>query len=221
MRTKNKLTSELEEKIAILIKDGINMATIGHDLDVSSGIIKKVMQKRNISTVLPKELLGLRFGMLTVTSATTKTNKHKSRLWECKCTCGNVKLISRNNLEMGTRSCGCLNDRLYGELPATYYALLKRDAARRSLSFLVSPKFIWDLFISQNRKCLLTNRELKFAAAGEISSAKTASLDRIDSSKGYIEGNVRWVHKQVNLCKWAMSDSEFIGWCQKIADNNP
>lgn len=48
----------------------------------------------------------------------------------------------------------------------------------------------------------------------------TASLDRIDSSKGYIEGNVQWVHKRINKMKLDDSDTEFIEWCRLIADFN-
>lgn len=49
----------------------------------------------------------------------------------------------------------------------------------------------------------------------------TASLDRIDSSKGYIEGNVQWVHKYVNVMKWDFSMEEFLDICRKICITNP
>ena len=29
----------------------------------------------------------------------------------------------------------------------------------------------------------------------------TASLDRIDSTKGYVRGNIQWVHKDINWFK--------------------
>ena len=47
----------------------------------------------------------------------------------------------------------------------------------------------------------------------------TASLDRIDSSKGYIEGNVQWVHKSVNIMKCDFSSDIFIGICNQISNN--
>ncbi len=42
------------------------------------------------------------------------------------------------------------------------------------------------------------------------------SLDRIDNLKGYIEGNVQWVHKRVNVMRNVLSIEEFLSWCEKI-----
>jgi hypothetical protein len=55
-----------------------------------------------------------------------------------------------------------------------------------------------------------------------ISSDKysTASIDRIDSSKGYEEGNIQWVHKHVNFMKRTYSQDYFIDMCKKIAEHN-
>ena len=48
----------------------------------------------------------------------------------------------------------------------------------------------------------------------------SASLDRIDNNIGYIEGNVQWVHKWINVMKGAMSNECFIFLCNKVAENN-
>jgi hypothetical protein len=48
----------------------------------------------------------------------------------------------------------------------------------------------------------------------------TASLDRIDSSLGYVWGNVQWVHSVINDLKSNMAQEEFISWCQKVAAKN-
>lgn len=47
----------------------------------------------------------------------------------------------------------------------------------------------------------------------------TASLDRIDSSKGYVEGNVQWVHKDVNYIKQDLEESYFKKLCKLITEN--
>ena len=51
----------------------------------------------------------------------------------------------------------------------------------------------------------------------KIKNEQTASLDRIDNSKGYIVGNVQWVHKQVNFMKGTMEQKEFIKFCKLIS----
>jgi hypothetical protein len=53
----------------------------------------------------------------------------------------------------------------------------------------------------------------KTLAEGET----VASLDRIDSEKGYIPGNVQWVHPAVNFMKHAMAQDVFIDWCCRVA----
>lgn len=56
------------------------------------------------------DLIGERFGRLTVTA---KTDKRQGRtiVWKCKCDCGNVTEVSSDNLRTNhTRSCGCLNE---------------------------------------------------------------------------------------------------------------
>lgn len=46
-----------------------------------------------------------------------------------------------------------------------------------------------------------------------------ASLDRIDSSKGYIEGNVQWVTYQANLSKHVMTMKQLYEFCRKVLNH--
>lgn len=92
-------------------------------------------------------------------------------------------------------------------------------AQQRNLDFSITKEYISSLLISQNYKCALSGVKIKFPIRGEKRSAITASLDRIDSSKGYIVGNVQWVHKRVNIMKMNMTDDIFIDWCEKIVNH--
>jgi hypothetical protein len=47
----------------------------------------------------------------------------------------------------------------------------------------------------------------------------TASLDRINSSLGYVEGNCQWVHKVINTMKMALSQDEFIYYCSLVCNH--
>lgn len=53
------------------------------------------------------DLTGQRFGRLTVVKK-DGVAKSGHALWLCKCDCGNTKVISSNQLRVGTLSCGCL-----------------------------------------------------------------------------------------------------------------
>jgi hypothetical protein len=75
----------------------------------------------------------------------------------------------------------------------------------------------WSLFERQERKCAISGEPLIFEAGRN--SRTTASLDRVDNTKGYVPGNVQWVHKVVNLMRNALPVSEFTRWCALIAEH--
>jgi hypothetical protein len=103
----------------------------------------------------------------------------------------------------------------YGEISGKYLYMLKY----RNREYNVSGEYLWKLFLEQDRKCALSGIHLIFAkfATPKGMLEQTASLDRIDSSKGYIVGNVQWIHKSLNGMKSDMSDDEFIAWCCLVA----
>ena len=56
------------------------------------------------------DLVGQRFGRLTVISLNEEATKQKKNTqWNCKCDCGNEVIVRGSNLSGGTTSCGCLN----------------------------------------------------------------------------------------------------------------
>lgn len=93
-----------------------------------------------------------------------------------------------------------------------YHEHTKHSARRRKLEFNLSKEFMTNLLAKQNNKCIFSGLEISLSNA-------TASLDRIDSSKGYTEDNVQWVHKDVNFMKHKMNNQEFIEMCKLITKN--
>ncbi len=53
----------------------------------------------------------------------------------------------------------------------------------------------------------------------DLYGERTASLDRIDSSKGYTKDNIQWVHKHVNLMKHKFDQKYFVDICKLIANH--
>ena len=63
---------------------------------------KKIGEKKT------KDLIGQKFGMLTVINKTSERSGH-SIVWECLCDCGTIKRVRGSHLTSGAiKSCGCL-----------------------------------------------------------------------------------------------------------------
>lgn len=96
----------------------------------------------------------------------------------------------------------------------------------------ISIEEAWALFEDQQRRCALTGVELTMyqyvdlptdPSRGGTTGRRvngTASLDRINSSLGYIKGNVQWVHKYVNAMKLDHNQDEFIRWCALVVQHS-
>lgn len=109
----------------------------------------------------------------------------------------------------------------FGEIHKSYIYILRARALNRQLEFDLTGDYLWELFLFQNKKCALSNMDIGFPKTwGPKSKTEiTASLDRIDSGKGYIIGNVQWLHKTINIMKMDMSDTQFITFCKMVANN--
>jgi len=177
------------------------------------------------------DLTGMKFGELTVLGIHSRS-RNKSIRWTCHCSCGSTKEILGAHLRSGKiTNCGCIRYsgikqpqwKGCGDISGNYWYSLKRGAngskGRKQLEFTISIEYAWELFLMQNKLCALSGEPLEFEHANgvKVRSYRTASLDRIDSSLGYIEGNVQWVHKDINLMKGRLDEEVFIKWCRSVA----
>ena len=92
----------------------------------------------------------------------------------------------------------------------------KNRAKGRILPVTVTKQDIERLIIKSNGKCALSGFKLTIVR----NSPFKASLDRIDSSKGYIKGNIQVVAKCVNIAKNNLSQKDFIKMCKSVVDIN-
>jgi hypothetical protein len=103
-----------------------------------------------------------------------------------------------------------------GEISAAWWARIAHSAAgnkmRRKILLEVDKEYAWELFLKQGGKCYFTNQPLKLCKG----IANTASIDRIDNEQGYVKGNIRWVHKHINIMKNRYTDSYFVGLCRAV-----
>lgn len=140
-----------------------------------------------------------------------------SVIYKCKCDCGNIIETIAGSLTFGdTTSCGCSRrKKYYKEISSTAWTRIKGCAKERNIRFHISKKYAWNLFLKQNRKCALSGIAIKFAKHFKDKD-QTASLDRIDSSKGYIKDNVQWTHKDINQMKMEFDESKFEKYVKEI-----
>ncbi len=131
------------------------------------------------------------------------------------------RILKRNNIEPNKNRVGRSNHKTrkgYKDISGSYFCIIKAGAKVRNLEFALSLKYLQELLEKQNYKCSLSGVQLIFPTCLSIEGRKqqNASLDRIDSNKGYIEGNVQWVHKIINNIKWELSQEDFVLWCNKV-----
>jgi hypothetical protein len=171
---------------------------------------------------------GMKFGQWEIIGDSVVAN---GAMIKSKCSCGVIRDIRVNKLLNGSttqcRKCSkgvkSPHWRGIGKLPATTFTIIKLRAKERGIQFKVSKNYLWKLFEEQNEKCALSALLLNFdpkEGRNLGNSNGNASLNRIDSSKGYIEGNVQWVHKHINIMKNEYSTEYFLYLCKKIYDNN-
>jgi hypothetical protein len=123
--------------------------------------------------------------------------------------CFNVEMKSKKTSTMVTKN-----------ISLTQYNKIQRQAELRGIEFDVTPEYLESIFTGY---CYFSGIELKigtYVNNKDVRDLGNASLDRIDSNIGYIEGNVAWVYKPINIMKQTLSSAEFIILCKKIAEHN-
>lgn len=174
---------------------------------------------------------GDRFGRLVVLGLEDKAlagrppkNGAERTVAHVRCDCGAEKHVRPGNLVNGnTDSCGCLRREKgsrargwkgVGVVPRSFWNRIEKGARDRKLELSTTLEHIAALYEQQGRRCALTGWEIGF---GEET---TASLDRIDSSRGYVDDNVQWVHKSINKMKLDHAQEDFVRLCRAVADHN-
>lgn len=95
----------------------------------------------------------------------------------------------------------------------------KVGAEARGLVFDIQAKDIRDLYDEQEGFCALSGQHINLPLSSRYDTV-TASIDRIDNSKGYTQGNIQLVHKRVNMLRGPLSVEDFIELCKMVAEYN-
>lgn len=209
------------------IVNELSMPNIAKKYNCNDASVHKYLHEHNIpirkTGTRRKNLSNTTKGMLSIIKPVDDSRKR----WFCKCDCG--KEVTRTYdilVHSNGKSCGCLYEKNkyhtgYKGICGSRFGDIAKGARNRNIEFALTIEYVWDLFEKQNKKCALTGIDITMSETWTKFAANdwTASLDRIDNTKGYIEGNVWWVHKTVNKMKNTLGLEEFKYWCSLISKN--
>lgn len=95
--------------------------------------------------------------------------------------------------------------------------MIKKNAAKRGIEFQIDVKYVYSVYLRQNKECSLTGVPLVF---NYETKKCNVSIDRIDSNKPYVKRNIQLVSKDANFAKWMFSQKYFIQLCKMVADRH-
>lgn len=148
-------------------------------------------------------LIGQKFGKLTVIKYDGANKKRKTSMWLCKCECGNEKVIATHDLRHGTISCGCLSEENKIKFKAKYRKGVETKERR-----------IRSIYQGMYRRCYKkeSNRYKNYGARGikiykkwledyfefekwamENGYKADLTIDRKDVTGDYEPSNCRWI----------------------------
>lgn len=141
-------------------------------------------------------LIGNKYGDLTVIQKSDKKNKNRETSWICICNCGNITTVIGSNLKNGTtKSCGCLHKK-HGMARTRIYKIWINMKSR---CYNTNTKSYKDYGKRGIRICEeWKNNFINFYEwAVKNGYKEDLSIDRIDVDKNYCPDNCRWVDKKV------------------------
>jgi hypothetical protein len=157
----------------------------------------------------------------------------KKGYWKAEHKCGRVYEFRTSQIRSQSHCKGCINEyhienrgknhkswKGCGELSSDLFTTIKLNARDRKLTFDLTIEFLWDLFLKQDGKCALSKIPIYLNEKCSDKKYKTATLDRIDSNKGYIVGNVQWLHRDINKMKNNFPEDYFFKMCELVSSNN-
>lgn len=149
------------------------------------------------------ELIGRKFGSLTVIEESERVGKNKRAL--CLCDCGKHSTVIIYNLKNGhTRSCGCLRVRVatesntsHGLSKTRFYQcwrdMIDRTTREKNSSYEsyggrgIKVCEQWEMFES-----FASDMYENYLEHSETNGELNTTLDRINNDKGYNKDNCRW-----------------------------
>lgn len=159
-----------------------------------------------------------------------QVTKGSDNRWYKPCPSCNVpqsylrKAYAEESLRLGKVCKSCSNKQVdnchrgwHRGIRVSWFNKFRTGAETRGIEWGLTIDDVADLYEQQSGKCALSGDSIVFPEVGHPQKA-LASIDRIDSSKGYVKDNVQLLTRQVNMMKQSYSQQLFIETCMKIAN---
>lgn len=199
--------------------------TNGHVKDITRAVFNHSKHSCKICTYKNRQqkradiFLNKKFNKLTIKEY-LGVNNYTSLMFSFVCECGNTGTIREFDIGK-VKSCGCEMQKKYcNDISQSFFGRFQNNAKSRNIEFDITIQDIWNIYIEQNRKCALSGVDLVFFKGKKNNKLTNVSIDRIDSNQGYLINNIQLVHKTINIMKNALSDQEFILWCNTVSSFN-
>lgn len=181
------------------------------------------------------QYIGKKFGDVIILKENKTTTQTRV---DYKCVCGNygnirlsdILIKERKGLKYRCKQCGIDATKKGTKLiNGQYFYQLSHNAKSRGLEFDITPQDLEDLWIKQKGICSISGLELELPVKKKaykedgtqtIHYFGNASIDRIDSFKGYNIDNIQWIHSKINTMKMEINQLEFLQLCKLIVNHN-
>ena len=103
---------------------------------------------------------------------------------------------------------------------------LRKAPKQRNINLNLSKEDLEKQWLNQSGRCYFSKIKLiplidnNKRDRNRFSSINAIGIDRIDSSKGYVKGNIIFVSLKVNVMKGSSTKKEFINICKLIYNNS-
>jgi len=114
--------------------------------------------------------------------------------------------VQHNNNRINSGSSGFLRRQL---------TVVKNRSSKKAHEFDLTIEYLQDMWADQNSICAISGLPM----IPHLGSEYAASIDRVDSDKGYTKDNVRLVCMRANLMKNYLADHDLIWWCRAVVNN--
>lgn len=177
-----------------------------------------------------KVQIGQRFGRLIVVKR-LQNDEHGGSVFDCRCDCGTAHHPVRGaflSRKIPIKSCGCsradhlarihgIRRRGWGEAAKhAAYAQTKQSAKARGYEWKISEDKFHELAQQACRYCGSPPSNETAPRYGRYGTYRYNGIDRQDSTKGYVEGNMVPCCWRCNRAKCNMTLQEFLDWAGRL-----